>query len=218
MTGNYSKILRPVLGGFTKIYLTNHTYFQLNIQIHRQHKLTLRFSKSLQIEFNLAKNRYTMRITQIIKFSIMNTRNTIMKNTLSKMMTASVLSCMAIGFAHAADENTSKAEVKKQIQVCAKKKQGDWVTYANKGVTFNGTCEPNENGKLQFSFPAPPAGSNTTGAAAAPEPAMENRPAVEQAAPASADAPATNDASQAEQPAVEQPSQAVPSEDPIQAQ
>ncbi|ENV95515.1 hypothetical protein F938_02537 [Acinetobacter bereziniae LMG 1003 = CIP 70.12] len=31
MTGNYSKNLRSVLGGFTKIYLTNHTYFQLNI-------------------------------------------------------------------------------------------------------------------------------------------------------------------------------------------
>ena len=140
-----------------------------------------------------------------------------MKNTMSKVITASLLSCVAFSFAHAADENTSKAEVKKQIQVCAKKKQGDWVTYANQGVTFNGTCEPNENGKLQFSFPAP-AGGNPTAAAAAPEPAIENRPAVEQSAPASADAPATNDASQAEQPTMEQPSQAAPSEDPIQAQ
>lgn len=44
-----------------------------------------------------------------------------MKNTMSKVITASLLSCVAFSFAHAADENTSKAEVKKQIQVCAKK-------------------------------------------------------------------------------------------------
>ena len=120
-----------------------------------------------------------------------------MKNTMSKVITASLLSCVAFSFAHAADENTSKAEMKKQIQVCTKKKQGDWVTYANKGVTFNGTCEPNENGKLQFSFPAPAGGNPTS--TAAPEPVIENRPAVEQ-------------------PAIAQPSQTAPSENPTQVQ
>ena len=90
------------------------------------------------------------------------------------MVQASLISCAVISFAHAEEENASKAEVKKQVQICAKKKQGDWVTYANKGVTYNGTCEPNENGKLQFSFPSP-------------QPPLENRPAIE--APPAALAP-----------------------------
>lgn len=103
-----------------------------------------------------------------------------MKNTMSKVLAATLFSCFAFSFAHAADENSSKAEVKKQIQVCAKKKQGDWVVYANRGVTFNGTCEPNADGKLQFTFPAPPAG--TSAAAPAVEPtAAENMPAAEPA-------------------------------------
>lgn len=58
-----------------------------------------------------------------------------------------------VTFTHAAD--TSKAETQKQIRVCAKKQQGEWVSYNHNGVTFNGTCQPNENGKLQFKAPAP---------------------------------------------------------------
>ena len=96
-----------------------------------------------------------------------------------KMMAAAVIST-GFSVAHA-DETFSKAEINKQIQICSKKKQGDWVTFANKGVTFNGTCEQNENGKLQFSFPAPVEGSATAAAQA-----IQDRPAQEApAAPAS---------------------------------
>ena len=101
------------------------------------------------------------------------------------MVQASLISCAVISFAHAEEENASKAEVKKQVQICAKKKQGDWVTYANKGVTYNGACEPNENGKLQFSFPSPQAGASSASAnvqpalSAPPQPPLENRPAIE---------------------------------------
>ncbi|MNY80022.1 hypothetical protein D3C86_2209010 [compost metagenome] len=49
----------------------------------------------------------------------------------------------------------SKAEMQKQIRVCVKKQQGEWVAYNHNGVIFNGTCQPNENGKLQFKAPAP---------------------------------------------------------------
>ena len=83
-----------------------------------------------------------------------------MNSTITKIISSSLLCVATISFAHANTNtntaNTSQAEVKKQIQICNKKKQGDWVIYANKGVIFNGTCEPNENGKLQFHFPAPP--------------------------------------------------------------
>ncbi|WP_228140886.1 hypothetical protein [Acinetobacter baumannii] len=48
-----------------------------------------------------------------------------------------------------------KVTPEKQIRVCAKKQQGEWVSYNHNGVTFNGTCQPNENGKLQFKAPAP---------------------------------------------------------------
>lgn len=81
-----------------------------------------------------------------------------MNSTIAKIVSSTVLCLAAFSFVQA-HANTSDAVVKKQIQICNKKKQGDWVVYANKGVTFNGTCEPNENGKLQFRFPAPPAGS-----------------------------------------------------------
>ena len=108
-----------------------------------------------------------------------------MKSIVSKMVQASLISCAVISFAHAEEENVSKAEVKKQVQICAKKKQGDWVTYANKGVTYNGACEPNENGKLQFSFPSPQGGASSASASAQPslsappQPPLENRPAIE---------------------------------------
>lgn len=153
-----------------------------------------------------------MKITQTIKFS-MNIRNTTMKNIVSKVMLSSLLSCFALSsFVHAADENASQAEVKKQVQVCAKKKQGDWVVYANKGVTYNGSCEPNEKGKLQFSFPAP-AGHNSTAVTTTPNESIANKSAIEAAptadtaAPAaSQEAPTSSEAPQAsEQPATDAP-------------
>jgi len=45
--------------------------------------------------------------------------------------------------------------MQKELRACVKKQQGEWVSYSHNGVTFNGTCEPNENGKLQFKAPAP---------------------------------------------------------------
>lgn len=98
------------------------------------------------------------------------------KSTIKMMAAAAVIST-GFSVAHA-DETFSKAEINKQIQICSKKKQGDWVTFANKGVTFNGTCEQNENGKLQFSFPAPIEGSATAAAQA-----IQDRPAQEAPAP-----------------------------------
>ncbi|RZG77715.1 hypothetical protein [Acinetobacter sp. WCHAc060025] len=135
-----------------------------------------------------------------------------MKNIVSKLMVSSLLTCVALSTAHAEEENASKAEIKKQIQVCAKKKEGDWVTYANKGVTYNGACLPNESGKLQFSFPAPAGGSSAAVAPPAADDAIANKPAVEavpatQPAPAAApEAPVEQSAPQAsEQPATDAP-------------
>ncbi|EOQ65098.1 hypothetical protein F935_00758 [Acinetobacter calcoaceticus ANC 3811] len=76
-----------------------------------------------------------------------------MKTTMLKILTASLICLSGVTFTHAAD--MSKAEMQKQIQVCMKKQQGEWVSYNYKGVIFNGTCQPNENGKLQFKAPAP---------------------------------------------------------------
>ena len=52
-----------------------------------------------------------------------------------------------VTFTHAAD--TSKAETQNKFEY-VQKQQGEWVSYNHNGVTFNGTCQPNENGKLQF--------------------------------------------------------------------
>ncbi|HAS96715.1 MAG TPA: hypothetical protein DCS70_04985, partial [Acinetobacter nosocomialis] len=54
---------------------------------------------------------------------------------------------------HAAESGTSVTQ--KELRACAKKRQGDWVSYSHNGATFNGTCQPNENGKLHFKAPAP---------------------------------------------------------------
>ncbi|MDM1756014.1 MULTISPECIES: hypothetical protein [unclassified Acinetobacter] len=125
-----------------------------------------------------------------------------MKNTISKVLSLSLMCFVGTSFAHAADENSSKAEVNKQIQVCKNKKQGDWVVYANKGVTYNGSCEPNENGKLQFTFPAPAGGA--TAAAQAQPTTIENTPAVavESTSAVQSEAPATDATQQASPEAV----------------
>lgn len=125
-----------------------------------------------------------------------------MKNTISKVLSLSLMCFVGTSFAHAADENSSKAEVNKQIQVCKNKKQGDWVVYANKGVTYNGSCEPNENGKLQFTFPAPAGGA--TAAVQAQPTTIENTPAVavESTSAVQSEAPATDATQQASPEAV----------------
>ena len=138
-----------------------------------------------------------------------------MKNTMSKVIATTLLSFVTFSFAHAADENASKAEVKKQIQICSKKKQGDWVVYANKGVTFNGTCEPNADGKLQFTFPAPPAGTSAMNAPSADATATTATTATMESTPAAESTTApVNEAPQA----TEQPSEIQPADAPIQAQ
>ena len=58
----------------------------------------------------------------------------------------------AFGIVHAAD-----AHEKKQISVCKSKSEGTPVTYAYKGVIYNGTCQPADDGKLKFQPPMPPA-------------------------------------------------------------
>ncbi len=142
-----------------------------------------------------------------------------MKNIVSKLMVSSLLTCVALSTAHAEEENASKAEVKKQIQVCAKKKEGDWVTYANKGVTYNGACLANESGKLQFSFPAPAGGATAAVAPPIADDAIANKPAIEAAPPqVEQSAPAAVPEAPVEQPApqaIEQPVEA-PVAEPVQ--
>lgn len=132
-----------------------------------------------------------------------------MKKMISKVLSISLMCFVGSTFAHAADENSSKAEVAKQIQVCSKKKQGDWVVYANKGVTYNGSCQPNEHGKLQFTFPGPAGGSS---AMSAPVAEQSSAPAVETAPAATSTAPAADETSQATDPSDAQ------TEAPVQAQ
>ena len=87
---------------------------------------------------------------------------------------------MSIGVANAAPQHhkaksakatatkTAKVsnETKLELNACNKKKQGEWTKYSAGGVTFNGTCEPNENGKLQFKAPTPANGGEQQPAAA----------------------------------------------------
>ena len=47
------------------------------------------------------------------------------------------------------------AQTQKFQQICKNTKQGDMVSFAYKGVIFNGTCEPSEIGKLTFQPPMP---------------------------------------------------------------
>ena len=78
-----------------------------------------------------------------------------MKNIMLKTIAVSALLLGGMTLANAEEATVSTAETNAQVKACAKKKQGDWATYGYKGVTFNGTCQPNENGKLQFKAPAP---------------------------------------------------------------
>lgn len=73
-------------------------------------------------------------------------------NNLMKALSVSALCMSAFGIVHAAD-----AHEKKQISVCKNKSEGTPVTYAYKGVIYNGTCQPADDGKLKFQPPMPPA-------------------------------------------------------------
>ncbi|WP_374294184.1 hypothetical protein [Acinetobacter sp.] len=73
-------------------------------------------------------------------------------NNLIKALSVSALCMTAFGVVHAAD-----AHEKKQISVCKSKSEGTPVTYAYKGVIYNGTCQPADDGKLKFQPPMPPA-------------------------------------------------------------
>ncbi|MBO8215245.1 hypothetical protein [Acinetobacter nosocomialis] len=100
-----------------------------------------------------------------------------MKTTMLKILTASLLCFSGVTLTHAATNHNVKSThttksshtaktskhaaesgtsvTQKELRACAKKRQGDWVSYSHNGATFNGTCQPNENGKLQFKAPAP---------------------------------------------------------------
>ncbi len=94
-----------------------------------------------------------------------------MKSTMLKILTASLLCFSGVTLTHAATNHTAKSThtakttkhaaesgksvMQKELRACAKKRQGEWVSYSHNGATFNGTCQPNENGKLQFKAPAP---------------------------------------------------------------
>lgn len=73
-------------------------------------------------------------------------------NNLMKALSVSALCMSAFGVVHAVD-----AHEKKQISVCKSKSEGTPVTYAYKGVIYNGTCQPADDGKLKFQPPMPPA-------------------------------------------------------------
>lgn len=79
--------------------------------------------------------------------------------TLTKMVCMAAL-CMT-GFnaaqaaTHAKKTTRATSEEAKQLAVCAKKSAGTPVMYSHGGVTFNGYCQPNANGKLQFMPPMP---------------------------------------------------------------
>ena len=80
------------------------------------------------------------------------------------MNTKLILSSLICGlcFTVAAQANTKTTQdpqTQKYQQVCKGKKQGDAVSFAYKGVIFNGVCENNDAGKLAFQPPAPPAGT-----------------------------------------------------------
>ena len=62
--------------------------------------------------------------------------------------------CLAVT-AQVNAKSTVDAQTQKYQQVCKGKKQGDMISFAYKGVVFNGTCEPNEAGKLAFHPPMP---------------------------------------------------------------
>lgn len=92
-----------------------------------------------------------------------------MKNFMSKALCLTSLCAVAITTVHA--EELSKAELNKQVQVCKHKAQNDQVSYKQNGILFNGTCQPNVDGKLAFTPPQPVSeGSTATPDSTTPPP------------------------------------------------
>lgn len=101
-------------------------------------------------------------------------------NTLVKALSVSALCMAGFGVVHAADPHDQK-----QVAVCKKKSEGAHVSYAHKGVIYNGTCQPSDNGKLKFKPPMPAA--NAPAPISTPVQMQENQSApmpVSQPAPA----------------------------------
>ncbi|WP_312104750.1 hypothetical protein [Acinetobacter venetianus] len=63
--------------------------------------------------------------------------------------------CFTTVAAHANTKSNTDQLAQKYVQVCKSKKQGDMVSFAQKGVIFNGVCQPNDAGKLVFQPPMP---------------------------------------------------------------
>ena len=74
------------------------------------------------------------------------------------MNTKLLFSCLICGlFLSPATQAKTNSDVQthKYQQVCKGKKSGDMISFAHKGVIFNGVCQPNAAGKLIFQPPTP---------------------------------------------------------------
>ena len=74
------------------------------------------------------------------------------------MNTKLLFSCLICGlFLSPASQAKTNSDVQthKYQQVCKGKKSGDMISFAHKGVIFNGVCQPNAAGKLIFQPPTP---------------------------------------------------------------
>ncbi|MCH7336976.1 hypothetical protein [Acinetobacter sp. NIPH 2699] len=74
----------------------------------------------------------------------------------SKLLLTSFICSLCFTVTAQANAKTSADQLtQKYQQVCKGKKQGDAISFAYKGVVFNGACESDENGKLSFQPPTP---------------------------------------------------------------
>lgn len=76
----------------------------------------------------------------------------------TKHLLSSLVCSLCLAVTAQANAKTKTTHVDQQTQkyhqVCKSKKQGDMVSFAYKGVIFNGVCE-NDGGKLMFQPPMP---------------------------------------------------------------
>lgn len=124
-----------------------------------------------------------------------------MKKAISTTLSVLTLCLMTASFANAATAKKAKAkaesggnETQLQVKACNKKKAGDWVSYGYKGVTFNGVCQANADGKLQFTAPAPNGSSAESAAPVNPvqTTVTQSSPADNGAIPTDTTAPAAD--------------------------
>ncbi|WP_109440581.1 hypothetical protein [Acinetobacter haemolyticus] len=74
----------------------------------------------------------------------------------SKLLLSSLICGLCLTVTAQANTKTAADQLtQKHQQVCKGKKQGDAVSFAHKGVVFNGTCQNDENDKLIFQPPMP---------------------------------------------------------------